>query len=157
MDHADIVRRDLSSLPTPTHIGDLAAPTLRRRARERFGAVLVHAYGASEIGIVSALSPAEYDPAHPELFTCAGRPRPGVHVRFRRDDGTLAGSGEIGTIEVRSPAVAGGYHNRPDLKSFFLDGWFHSGDLGCLDADGYLHMLGRADDIAWINGSMVSV
>ena len=156
MDHADIVRRDLSSLRTLTHIGDLAAPTLRRRARERFGAVLVHAYGASEIGIVSALSPAEYDPAHPELFTCAGRPRPGVHVRFRRDDGTLAGTGEIGTIEVRSPAVASGYHNRPDLKASFRDGWFHSNDLGYLDASDYLHVLGRADDIAWIDGTMLS-
>jgi fatty-acyl-CoA synthase len=156
MDHADIVRRDLSSLRTLTHIGDLAAPTLRRRARERFGAVLVHAYGASEIGIVSALSPAEYDPAHPELFACAGRPRPGVHVRFRRDDGTLAGTGEIGMIEVRSPAVASGYHNRPDLKASFRDGWFHSNDLGYLDASDYLHVLGRADDIAWIDGTMLS-
>jgi fatty-acyl-CoA synthase len=156
MDHPDLVHRDLSSLRTITHIGDLAAPTLRRRARERFGAVLAHIYGASEMGIVSALTPPEHDLAHPELLTCAGRPRPGVDVRFRRDDGALAGAGEIGIIEVRSPAVAGGYHNRPDLQSFFQDGWFHSGDLGCLDADGYLHVLGRADDIAWINGKMVS-
>src|SRR5260370_4743624 len=156
MDHPDLVPRDLSSLRTITHIGDLAAPTLRRRARERFGAVLTHIYGASEMGVVSVLTPPEHDLAHPELFTFAGRPRPGVDVRFRRDDGALAGSGDSGTIELRSPAVAGGYHNRPDLKSFFQDGWFHSGDVGCLDANGYMHMLGRADDIAWLNSKMVS-
>ena len=73
MDHADIVRRDLSSLRTLTHIGDLAAPTLRRRARERFGAVLVHAYGASETGVVSALSPAEYEHTTPTRETRRAR------------------------------------------------------------------------------------
>jgi fatty-acyl-CoA synthase len=156
MDHPDVARRDLSSLRTITHIGDLAAPTLRRRARERFGAVLAHTYGASEMGIVSALSPAEHDLARAELFSCAGRPLPGVQVRFRRDDGTLAPTGEIGNIEVRSPVVAGGYYKRPDLQTSFRDGWFRSSDLGYLDAGGYLHVRGRADEIAWINGKMVS-
>lgn len=156
MDHPSLARRDLSSLRMLTHIGDLAAPTLRRRARERFGPVLAHTYAASEMGIVSALSRAEYDPAQPELLACAGRPRPGVHVRFRHDDGALAGTGQVGAIEVRSPALASGYYNRPDLQAAFQDGWFRSSDLGYLDAGGYLHMLGRADDVAWIGEIMVS-
>jgi fatty-acyl-CoA synthase len=63
MDHPDLVHRDLSSLRSITHIGDLAAPTLRRRARERFGAVLAHIYGASEMGIVSALTCGDYSQA----------------------------------------------------------------------------------------------
>ena len=67
-----------------------------------------------------------------------------------------AGRRQIGMIEVRSPAVASGYHNRPDLKASFRDGWFHSNDLGYLDASDYLHVLGRADDIAWIDGTMLS-
>ena len=89
MDHPDVGRRDLSSLRTLTHIGASAPPTLRRRAVERLAQVLQHTYGASEIGIVSALRPADYDPSDPERATCAGTVLPGVEVRFRRDDGTL--------------------------------------------------------------------
>lgn len=157
MDHPDVARRDLSSLRELTHVGASAPPTLRRRARERLGAVLAHAYGASEMGLVSVLSPAEHDLARSEVFTCAGRVRPGVDVRFRRDDGTLADPGEAGSIEIRSPAMAGGYHNNPVLQAVaFRDGWYRTGDLGLLDLDGYLHILGRAADISWIDGVMVS-
>ena len=155
MDHPDMAWRDLSSLRTATHIGDPAPSTLRRRARERFGPVIAHTYAASELGVVSALSPAEHDLACPETFACDGKVRPGVEVRFRLEDGTLAGPEKPGTIEARSPAMAGGYRNRPDSEAF-QDGWYRSGDLGFLDADGYLHVLGRADDIAWSEGAMAS-
>ena len=157
MDHPDLARRDLSSLRSLTHIGASAPPTLRRRARERLGAVLAHTYGASEMGLVSILPPGEYDPDRPERLTCAGRILPGVEVRFRRDDGTLAGPGETGSIEVRSPAMAGGYRHRSAQQAVaFQDGWYRSGDLGFLDAEGYLHVLGRAVDIGHVDGIMVS-
>jgi acyl-CoA synthetase (AMP-forming)/AMP-acid ligase II len=109
MDHPDIAHRDLSSLRAITHAGASAPPTLRRRARERLGAVLAHVYGASETGIVSALSPAKHDLARPNPFSCAGGIHPGVDVRFRRNDGTLADPGETGSIQMRFPAMAGGY------------------------------------------------
>jgi fatty-acyl-CoA synthase len=154
MDHPDVARRDLSSLRSLLHIGALAPPVLRSRARQRLGPVVAHTYGASEMGLVSALSPAENTPAR---FTCAGRIRPGVDVRLRRPDGSLAGPGLPGTIEVRSPAMAGGYRNQPERQgSAFVDGWYRTGDLGTLDADGYLHIHGRAPDIRWTRGAMVS-
>jgi acyl-CoA synthetase (AMP-forming)/AMP-acid ligase II len=157
MDHPDVARRDLSSLRSITHIGASAPPILRRRARERLGPIIAHTYGASEMGIVSALSPREQDPARPETFACSGRVLPGVEIRFRRSGGTLAAPGEIGSIEVRSPAVAGGYRNRPDLEArAFKGGWYRSGDLGFIDRDGWLNVLGRAVDITWIDGVMVS-
>jgi fatty-acyl-CoA synthase len=157
MDHPDVGSTDLSSLRTVVHIGASAPPTLRRRARERLGPVVAHTYGASEIGIVSALSPAEYDPAHPERFTCAGRIHPGVDVRFRRPDGTFAMDGEEGSIEVRSPAMAAGYRHRPvEQSAAFRDGWYRTGDLGRLDDEGYMHILGRAVDITWTDGVMIS-
>lgn len=157
MDHPDVARRDLSSLRTITHIGASAPPTLRRRARERLGAVLAHTYGASEIGLVSTLSPAEHDLGRPASFTCAGRPLPGIEIRFRRNDGALAGPGESGIVEVRSRAMARGYRNRPVLQAAaFVGGWYRTGDLGLLDPDGYLHIFGRATDITWINAQMVS-
>jgi len=53
--------------------------------------------------------------------------------------------------------MAGGYRNRPDLQAAaFRDGWYRTGDLGFLDPEGYLHILGRAADITRIDGRMVS-
>jgi fatty-acyl-CoA synthase len=147
IDHPDVATRDLSSLRTVVHIGASAPATLRRRARARLGAVVAHTYGASETGIVSALSPAEHD--RPERLTCCGRVRPGVEVRFRRGDGSLAGPGEPGVVEVRSPQLASGYRNRPaEEAAAFVDGWYRTGDVARLDAEGYLHILGRAGDLA---------
>ncbi|WP_222184647.1 AMP-binding protein [Geminicoccus harenae] len=157
MDHPEVGRRDLSSLRGINHIGASAPAALRRRARARLGPVIAHTYGASEIGLVSVLTPAEHDPAVPERFTCAGRIFSGVEVRFRGADSTLVAPGEPGGIEVRSPAMAMGYRNRPELQAAaFQDGWYRTGDLGRLDPDGYLHVLGRAADIAWVDGRMVS-
>lgn len=157
MDHPDLPRRELSSLRTLTHVGASAPPALRRRALERFGPVLVHVYGASEMGLVSVLPSAEYALAREDLLTSAGHVRPGIQVRIRRDDGMLAAPGEIGRIEVRSPAMADGYRNRPDLEAAaFHEGWYSPADLGHLDESGLLHVLGRAGDIAWIDGKMVS-
>jgi fatty-acyl-CoA synthase len=147
VDHPDLARRDLSSLRAVLHIGASAPTALRLRARQRLGPVLVHTYGSSETGIVSALTQDEYDPADSGRFTSSGRLRPGVEVRFRNTDGTLTDCG-TGRIEVRSPAVAGGYRNRPgDETATFVNGWCRTGDLGYLDEDAYLHIIGRADDI----------
>ncbi|HEY2191910.1 MAG TPA: AMP-binding protein [Actinomycetospora sp.] len=155
MDHPDVARRDLSTLQTLTHIGASAPPALRRRAQERLGPVIQHTYGASEMGIVSSLRPAEQDPDDPERATSAGRIVPGVEVRFRRDDGALDPG--FGRIEVRSPAMAHGYRNRPEEEAeHFVDGWYRTGDLGRLGADGHLHILGRAADCAVVDGRLVT-
>lgn len=144
MDHPAVDDHDLTSLQALTHIGALAPPVLRERARARLGAVVMHTYGASEIGIVSALTPAEHD--RPSRFRCAGRIVPGVDVRFRAADGTVAPT--AGHVEVRSPAMAQGYRHRPvEEAENFVDGWYRTGDLGQLDDEGMLRILGRAVDI----------
>jgi fatty-acyl-CoA synthase len=157
MDDPEIEARDLSSLRSLTHIGASAPKSLRLRARKRFGSIIGHAYGASEMGLVSALAPIDHDVSRPECFTSAGRIQPGVDVRFRLADGRLVDSGEIGVIEVRSPAMANGYRNNPGRSSrSFQDGWYNTGDLGRLDRDGRLHVLGRAVDVQEINGALVT-
>jgi fatty-acyl-CoA synthase len=157
MDDPEIDTRDLSSLRSLTHIGASAPKSLRLRARKRFGPIIGHVYGASEIGVVSVLAPIDHDVSRPETFTSAGRIQPGVDVRFRRTDGRLVNSGEIGVIEVRSPAMASGYRNNPGLSSrSFQEGWYKTGDLGGLDGDGLLHILGRAVDAQEINGTLVT-
>ncbi|NMO88246.1 class I adenylate-forming enzyme family protein [Actinomycetospora sp. TBRC 11914] len=152
VDHPDLAERDLRSLRTLTHIGASAPPTLRRRAYERLGPRLAHTYGASEMGIVSAASPAAYDR---DGFTGAGPIVPGVEVRFRRTDTSLDPT--VGRVEVRSPTVAQGYRHRPvDAAANFVDGWYRTGDLGRLDDAGCLHVLGRAVDCEDLDGALVS-
>ena len=157
MDDPEIDAYDLSSLRSLTHIGASAPKSLRLRARKRFGSIVGHAYGASEIGLVSVHASIDHDLSRPESFTSAGRIQPGVDVRFRQADGRLVDSGEIGIIEVRSPAMASGYRNNPGLSfRSFQEGWYKTGDLGCLDEDGLLHILGRADDAQEFNGTLVT-
>jgi fatty-acyl-CoA synthase len=157
MDDPGIDACDLSSLRSLTHIGSSAPSSLRQRARKRFGPIIGHAYGASEMGLVSVFAPIDHDVSRPESFTSAGRIQPGVDVRFRGADGRLVDSGEIGVIEVRSPAMANGYRNNPGLSSrSFQEGWYHTGDLGRLDGGGLLHILGRAVDAQEINGTLVT-
>jgi fatty-acyl-CoA synthase len=157
MDHPRLASTDLSSLRTLTHIGASAPSTLRRRARERFGPRIVHTYGASEEGLVSTLGATQAELVDDERRCSAGIVMPRVELRFRRKDGTLAERGEVGSIEVRSPGMAMGYRHRPDLEALaFQDGWYRSGDLGRLDEDGYLHILGRAVDVEIVEGRMIS-
>ena len=156
MDHADVATRDLTSLRSLVHIGASAPRSLRLRASRRLGPVISHAYGASEMGLVSVLAPAQYRESDPNVFASAGYVRPGVDIRFRRNDGGLVEPGQVGSIEVRSPAMADGYRNNLALTAEkFRDGWYGSGDLGRLDEQGRLHILGRAADAQLSGGRLV--
>ncbi len=71
---------------------------------------------------------------------------PGFDVRVVADDGAEAGTGEPGEVQVRGAGVMCGYRNQPEATeaAFTADGWFRTGDLARVDADGYHHLLGRA-------------
>jgi fatty-acyl-CoA synthase len=154
IDHPDFPSTDVSSLVAISHIGANAPANLRRRLLERAGPVLAHPYGASEAGMISVLAAPEYDLTHPELLNTAGRPLPGVEVRVQQGDGTLVGAGEPGEIVVRTPAAAEGYD--VEVASVpFIDGCYHTGDLGLLHGDGYLHVRGRRQDLRRIDGHTV--
>ncbi len=156
MDHADVATRDLTSLRSLVHIGASAPRSLRLRASRRLGPVISHAYGASEMGLVRVLAPAQYRVSDPNVFASAGYVRPGVDIRFRRNDGGLVEPGQVGSIEVRSPAMADGYRNNLALTAEkFHDGWYRSDDLGRLDEQGRLHILGRAADAQLSGGRLV--
>ncbi|WP_277188041.1 class I adenylate-forming enzyme family protein [Caballeronia sp. BR00000012568055] len=155
MDYADARTRDVSSLRAITHIGGDAPAILRRRAIERFGPILTHTYGASEAGLVSMLKPSDYV-HNVRLLDTAGRVRAGVEVRIRRVGGTLARVREHGLIEVKSAAVAQGYYHQPlESAHKFSDGWCMTGDVGLIDEQGFLHVLGRAADVVEIGGRVI--
>jgi acyl-CoA synthetase (AMP-forming)/AMP-acid ligase II len=77
-----------------------------------------------------------------------GVPPPFFEMRILREDGAAADTGEVGEIVGRGPLLMPGYYGRPDLTAQAIrDGWLHTGDLGHVDADGYLYLVDRKKDM----------
>ena len=74
---------------------------------------------------------------------------PGVEIRITDDAGDILEAGRVGRVEIRSPCQMGGYWKAPDktAEAILPDGWIRSGDLGLVDAHGYLRLTGRATDM----------
>ncbi|RAK81888.1 acetyl-CoA synthetase-like protein [Aspergillus fijiensis CBS 313.89] len=90
-----------------------------------------------------------YDQRHGYEFASLGSCIPGVEMRI-----ASAVPGQVGDLEVRGPIVFAGYFNDPEAaaEAFQPDGWFRTGDTGFLDANGYLNLAGRTNDLISING-----
>ena len=79
-----------------------------------------------------------------------------MQVSIQDDAGRELAPGETGEICVCGPAVFAGYHDNPDANAkSFRDGWFRTGDLGHMDAEGYLYITGRQSDMFISGGSNV--
>jgi long-chain acyl-CoA synthetase len=108
--------------------------------RTRTGVRIVRGYGMTELfRPLSYLAGEAAD--YPE---CVGRPVPGVEIRVVDDDGRPVTSGEEGELLIRTPAVMDGYHGgADDTRAILVDGWFWTGDLARVTADGYVAIVGR--------------
>lgn len=153
--------QDLSSLRLVSYGTSPIDEGVLRQALQVFAGVgFQQCYGLTETSPVLAVLD---DAAHrralagrTQLLRAAGRPLPGVSIRFLAEDGREAARGEPGEIVVRGPQVSRGYLNRPeDNEAAFREGWFHTGDIGCFDSEGYLHMLGRRKDMVITGGENV--
>lgn len=88
-----------------------------------------------------------------ERLSSAGRPSPLVTVAIMADDGTVLAPGERGEIVVRGSLVMAGYYRNPVASAEAAAyGWHHTGDIGYLDADTYLHIVDRAKDMVITGG-----
>lgn len=158
---ADFSRYDHSSLRLISYGSSPMAAGVLRDAMALFPKVGFHqCYGLTETApLVAVLDEASHRDAlagRPELLSAAGRVLPGVSVRFVDPQGQRVGDGEVGEILVRGPQVSSGYLNRADeTAAAFRDGWFHTGDLGKLDDDGYLYVLGRRKEMVITGGENV--
>src|SRR5262249_62170417 len=105
-------------------------------------AAVTNAYGTTEAGPVM-FGPHPKGLPQPEMSV--GYPHPQVQVRLIDEQGRPAGQG---VLEMKSPAVMLGYHNRPDVPSPITpDGFYVSGDVFRRDADGFYYFVGRSDDM----------
>lgn len=133
------VGADLSSWVRPLVGGDALTPALAERMR-RAGLAPIHVWGMTETGGAGAMAaPDSHAPAG-----SIGRPFPYVDLRIVGADGAAAGPGALGTIEVRGPGVVTGQE------------WLSTGDLGFVDADGWVHLVGRAHRMINTGGELVA-
>ena len=125
-------------------------PTLKRGLRDEWSLPLAESYGQSELGGFMALG----DPVlvSGEKFGAAGRPLPDKEVRILDADGKECPVGEVGEVCLRGGFMKG-YWGKPDKTAEATrGGWLHSGDAGCMDADGYITMRGRFAELVTVGG-----
>jgi acyl-[acyl-carrier-protein]-phospholipid O-acyltransferase / long-chain-fatty-acid--[acyl-carrier-protein] ligase len=127
----------------------------------KFGVRPFQGYGATELGpIISANVPAARalgDPSTVLREGTVGRPARGVRVEVRDPEtGAVLGTGEAGLLWVTGPHVMLGYLNQPDLSEAVLeDGWYNTGDIVTIDADGFISIVGRQSRFAKVGGEQV--
>lgn len=120
----------------------------------------IQVYGLTEVcGVITHLMPAEHrDSEHPERLVSAGHVIPGGEVRVVSPD-TLEDvpTGEHGELWFRTPQLMKGYLNKPEATAEVIteDGWFRTGDMGKVDADGYVYVQDRLKDMIISGGENI--
>ncbi len=149
--------RDVSTLRWLSHGASPVALEVLRRADALFGCELIHLYGATELSPLATIFRHEEQHIDSERAKSCGPPPPGVDLRIVRTDGSELPAGEPGEVAVRGPNVMAGYWNKPaETAAALLDGgWYRTGDVGYVDADGYLFLVDRAKDMIVSGGENV--
>lgn len=130
--------------------GGPVPPTLKQAWRDELHLTLAESFGQSELGGFFGLGGTE--PLPDRLLDACGRALPDKEVRILDDDGREVPTGALGEIALRGGYMAG-YWRRPEKTAATLSGgWLHSGDVGFVDAEGYLHMRGRLSERVTVAG-----
>ncbi len=148
---------DYSSLEFFMYGASPMSPTRLREAIDVFGPVMTQMFGQTEtLFPLTYLPPAEHfvgneignEIAPDDRLRGCGRAAPGVELAIMAEDGRLLGEGETGEIVVRSLMVMKGYYQSPEAtEEAFAFGWYHTGDVGFCDPDGYYTLVDRAKDM----------
>lgn len=119
------------------------------------GVELTQGYGMTECAVLTILDPEDHH-REPYLLRSVGRALPGIELAILDAEGQPCPAGVDGEICVRTGSVMRGYHDDPEATAeAFRGGWFHTGDAGRLDADGYLYLADRLKDMIITGGENV--
>jgi len=155
---------DLSKVRSTVIGGSAAPPALIQGFKERHGIDVIHAWGMTEmspVGTLANLTPQVCDRGPDAEFsarTSQGRPLPLVDVRHIDDAGAILpwDGATMGELEVRGPWVAAEYIGKEGADRFTADGWFKTGDVVTIDADGYVRITDRSKDVIKSGGEWIS-
>jgi fatty-acyl-CoA synthase len=153
--HDDFAERDLSSLRKAYYGASvMPGPVLKRLQDALPDLGFYNLFGQTEIGPLATVLRPEEHAARPE--SC-GRPILFVEMRVINPDGTDVEPGGTGEVVYRSPQLCEGYWDKPDeTAAAFEGGWFHSGDLVRIDAEGYITVVDRIKDVINTGGVLVA-
>jgi fatty-acyl-CoA synthase len=153
--HADFDTRDLSSLRKGYYgASPMPVEVLKELGRRLPDVQFWNFYGQTEMAPLATILRPHEQVSH---AGSAGRASINVETMLVDDDGQPVPAGEVGEIVHRSPhATLGYYENEEKTAEAFAGGWFHSGDLGVMQADGYVELRDRAKDVVISGGENIS-
>jgi fatty-acyl-CoA synthase/long-chain acyl-CoA synthetase len=156
LDSGALDRYDISSLRRIIYGGAPIAPHRIEQALGAFGPVLTQIYGLTESpNALTLLLPEDhrFSGEPPERLKSAGRPIYNVELRVVDRDGRSCAVGEVGEVISRGPHTMRGYwRDEARTRERMIDGWVYHGDMGRFDADGYLYIVDRKDDLVITGG-----
>ncbi|WP_330255675.1 acyl--CoA ligase [Nocardia sp. NBC_00565] len=149
--HPELESYDLSSLRYIMWGATPVTPSVAEIVTRRTGVGWVPAYGASELPVIAC------NPIDGARLDSVGRPVPGVRVRVvSLETGAEVEPGATGEIQVRSESLMAGYLPDDATADAFDDGWYRTGDVGHLDADGWLRLTDRLKEMIKVRGFPVA-
>jgi acyl-CoA synthetase (AMP-forming)/AMP-acid ligase II len=154
LDHPRFAEADLSSIQICSVGSAPLAPFVIERLQEKIpGAMVSNNYGMTEAGSVYCLTPQGEAVRRPGSV---GQPVPPAEVKIVDPAGDEVPTGEVGEVRLRIPGRPREYFGDPEAtSSTWVDGWLVTGDLGRVDADGYLYIVGRSKDVVIRGGNNV--
>jgi acyl-CoA synthetase (AMP-forming)/AMP-acid ligase II len=145
-----IERHDLSSLKAVVIAGAPTSDDTLLRAHEVFGDTLFHGYGQTEVNYVTMMTASEWFSTVPgsNPLRSVGRALPMAQIEIIDDDGKPLPTGEIGEIALKTPSQLTEFWDAPEATAErIVDSWVRTNDVGYIDANGYLYITDRKDDM----------
>ncbi|MCZ6659095.1 MAG: AMP-binding protein [Gammaproteobacteria bacterium] len=151
---AAVDQYDVSGLHTFLTAGAPIPRVLVQKARERLDIMVMSAWGMTENG---AITTTRLQDSEDKISSTDGIALRDMEVKVVDSDGKPAPTDQEGLLKARGPGSFVGYLKRADLYGTDDEGWFDTGDLACMDADGYIRISGRAKDVIIRGGENVPV
>lgn len=160
--HADFERYNISSLKLMTYSGSSFPPAKLLDCVKNYWKPFIQSYGSTETAgcSIAALGPDDHILEGPgsQRLASAGKPLDGVQIKIVDGSSGPVRPEAVGEVVVKSNHIMLGYWKQPELTQKVLkNGWFHTGDVGYIDADGYLYVLGRKKDRCLAGGDRFGV